>query len=144
MDILQNYAALPNDRDIQIQSRIKITNILFNNTIFFISILKLTWKSRHLFNGTIECMLRKIQYVRRSDIHFTLRLNNQRKYTNSPKVNLACHHFACHQKNNPRTSNVYSPTTAFSVQSILVYCSWEESGVIMAYLQTFDVKQHLP
>ena len=41
---------------------------------------------------------------------------------------------------NQELNNVWSPITAFSVHSILIYCSEEESDAIMTYLQIYDVK----
>ena len=41
---------------------------------------------------------------------------------------------------NQELNNFWSPITAFSVHSILIYYSKEESDTIMTYLQIYDVK----
>ena len=41
---------------------------------------------------------------------------------------------------NQPLNNVWSPITPFSVHSILIYCSEEESDAIMTYPQIYDVK----
>ena len=59
---------------------------------------KLTCKSQYVIYLK-ECILRKIQYVGKSETHFNLRLNNHRKGVNNPKTILASNHFKIHSHN---------------------------------------------
>ena len=56
---------------------------------------KLTCKNQYVIY-LMECVLCKIQYVRKSKNLFNFRLNNYRKDVNNPKVNPACHNFMKH------------------------------------------------
>ena len=47
----------------------------------------------------MEYILCKIQYVRKSETHFNLRLNNHRKDVNNPKAISACSHYKIHGHN---------------------------------------------
>ena len=53
---------------------------------------KLTCKSQCVIY-LMECILCKIQYVRKSETSFNLRLNNHKKHVNNPKAIPACNHF---------------------------------------------------
>ena len=59
---------------------------------------KLTYKSQCVIYLK-ECILRKIQYVGKSETHFSLRLNNHRKGVSNPKTILASNHFKIHGHN---------------------------------------------
>ena len=47
----------------------------------------------------MECILGKIQYVRKSKIPFDLRLNNHRKDVNNPRTIQVYHNFKTHGHN---------------------------------------------
>ena len=56
---------------------------------------KLTCKSQYVIY-LMECILCKIQYVRKSETPFNLRLNIHRKDVNNPKAITACNHLKMH------------------------------------------------
>ena len=48
----------------------------------------------------VECYICKIQHVGKSEIPFSIRLNNHRKNIKNPNASVACKHFNNHGFNN--------------------------------------------